>query len=61
MSQRIKASREALEQAFHKVTESDLSACGAARSGGGYATNPEQPNPETSRDDTIDGEYYEQP
>ncbi len=62
--ERIKASREALMSAFHKVTEQIYRPAGAgAGSGGGYDTNPEQPNPnqETTRDDTIDGEYYEQP
>ncbi len=62
--ERIKASREALMSAFHKVTEQIYRPAGAgAGSGGGYDTNPEQPNPnqETARDDTIDGEYYEQP
>ncbi len=62
--ERIKASREALMSAFHKVTEQIYRPAGAgAGSGGGYETNPEQPNPnqETTRDDTIDGEYYEQP
>jgi molecular chaperone DnaK len=64
--ERIKASREALMSAFHKVTEQIYRPAGAgAGSGGGYDTNPEQPNAnqdqETTRDDTIDGEYYEQP
>jgi len=62
--ERIKASREALMSAFHKVTEQIYRPAGAgAGSGGGYDTNPEQPKPnqETTRDDTIDGEYYEQP
>lgn len=62
--ERIKASREALMSAFHKVTEQIYRPAGAgAGSGGGYDTNPEQPNPnqEPTRDDAVDGEYYEQP
>jgi molecular chaperone DnaK len=60
--ERIKASREALMQAFHKVTEQIYRPAGAgAGTGSGYAGSSDQPNPDTTRDDTIDGEYYEQP
>lgn len=60
--ERIKASREALMQAFHKVTEQIYRPAGAgAGTGGGYGGSSEQPNQDTTRDDTIDGEYYEQP
>ena len=61
---RIKASREALMQAFHKVTEQIYRPAGAgAGSGGGYSSDSgsDQSNQDTMRDDTIDGEYYEQP
>ncbi len=59
---RIKASREALMQAFHKVTEQIYRPAGAgAGTGGGYGGSSDQPNQDTTRDDTIDGEYYEQP
>jgi len=56
---RIKASREALEQAFYKVTES------VYRSGAAEATDGANPNfgggtdQEAPRDDTIEGEYKE--
>jgi len=59
---RIKASREALEQAFYKVTES-IYRPGAA--GATDGANPDfggasgQPDQESSRDDTIEGEYKE--
>jgi molecular chaperone DnaK len=59
---RIKASREALEQAFYKVTES-IYRPGAA--GATDGANPDfgggsgQPGQETPRDDTIEGEYKE--
>ena len=56
---RIKASREALEQAFYKVTES------VYRSGAAEATDGANPNfgggtdQEAPHDDTIEGEYKE--
>jgi len=58
---RIKESREALMQAFHKVTESIYRQSGAgAGSGADYGTGPEQPGQETPpRDDTIEGEFQE--
>jgi hypothetical protein len=47
--------------AFHKVTEQIYRPAGAgAGTGGGYGAGPDEPNQDTSRDDTIDGEYYEQ-
>ena len=61
---RIKAAREALMQAFHKVTEQIYRPAGAgAGTGGGYGSSgsSDEPNQDTTRDDTIDGEYYEQP
>jgi len=62
---RIKASREALEQAFYKVTESIYRPGAAGATDGanpdfGGASGPSgQPDQETSRDDTIEGEYKE--
>ena len=58
---RIKESREALMQAFHKVTESIYRQSGAgAGSGADYSTGPEHPDQETPpRDDTIEGEFQE--
>ena len=58
---RIKESREALMQAFHKVTESIYRQSGAgAGSGADYGAGPEQPDQETPpRDDTIEGEFQE--
>jgi len=54
---RIKESREALMQAFHKVTESIYRQSGA---GAGSGAGPEQPGQETPpRDDTIEGEFQE--
>ncbi|HLZ60731.1 MAG TPA: molecular chaperone DnaK [Ktedonosporobacter sp.] len=62
---RIKAAREALEQAFNKLSEEVYrqgSAAGAGASGasgsdfGGSSSNDENPG---SRDDTIEGEYKE--
>ena len=56
---RIRASREALEQAFYRVTES------VYRSGAAEATDGANPHfgggtdQETPRDDTIEGEYKE--
>jgi molecular chaperone DnaK len=59
--ERIKSAREALMSAFHKVTEQIYRPAGAgAGTGGGYGAGPDEPNQDTSRDDTIDGEYYEQ-
>jgi len=57
---RIKASREALMQAFHKVTESIYRPAGAgAGSGAGpdYGSGPSNEGP--SGDDTVEGEYKE--
>src|SRR6266705_1119094 len=57
---RIKASREALMQAFHKVTESLYRPAGAgAGSGAGpdYGSGPSNEGP--SGDDTVEGEYKE--
>src|SRR2546425_624454 len=58
---RIKESREALMQAFHKVTESIYRQSGAgAGTGANYGSGPEQPNQGTPpRDDTIEGEFQE--
>jgi molecular chaperone DnaK len=57
---RIKASREALMQAFHKVTESIYRPAGAgAGTGAGpdYGSGPSNEGP--SGDDTVEGEYKE--
>jgi len=57
---RIKASREALMQAFHKVTESIYRPAGAgAGTGAGpdYGSGPSNEAP--SGDDTVEGEYKE--
>jgi len=57
---RIKASREALMQAFHKVTESIYRPAGAgAGTGAGpdYGSGPSHEGP--SGDDTVEGEYKE--
>ena len=58
---RIKESREALMQAFHKVTESIYrqSGTGAGADSGSYESGPEQPGQEPPRDDTIEGEFQE--
>ncbi len=54
---RIKAAREALDQSFHKVSESIYRQAGAP--GGDYgAPNPEGPGSAPS-DDTIEGEFKE--
>ena len=56
---RIKESREALMQAFHKVTESIYRQSGAGTAAD-YGSGPEQPNQGTPpRDDTIEGEFQE--
>jgi molecular chaperone DnaK len=57
---RIKAAREALEQAFYRVSESMYRQPGAAP-GGDYAggAQPEGEAGAGSRDDTIEGEYKE--
>src|SRR5436853_3729607 len=58
---RIKESREALMQAFHKVTEAIYRQSGpAGGTGADYGSGPEQPDQETPpRDDTIEGEFQE--
>jgi molecular chaperone DnaK len=57
---RIKSAREALEQAFYRVSESMYQQQGAAP-GGDYAggAQPEGEAGAGSRDDTIEGEYKE--
>lgn len=55
---RIKAAREALEQSFHKISETIYRQSGGAP-GGDYST-PEQETPGSGpSDDTIEGEYKE--
>src|SRR5205085_6157310 len=57
---RIKASREALMEAFHKVTEALYRQSGAgAGAGANYGSGPEQPNQDTPHDDTIEGDFQE--
>jgi len=56
---RIKASREALMEAFHKVTESLYRQSGAGAGAGAYSGGPEQPNQDTPHDDTIEGDFQE--
>ncbi|MDQ2716715.1 MAG: molecular chaperone DnaK [Chloroflexota bacterium] len=61
---RIKASREALEQSFHRISESIYRQAGAGAPGGnpdfggGTPPNEEQAEP-GPHDDTIEGEYKE--
>ncbi|GAC1299814.1 MAG: molecular chaperone DnaK [Ktedonobacteraceae bacterium] len=60
--ERIKASREALMQAFHKVTESIYRPAGAgAGTGAGpdFGSGPGPSDQGPSGDDTIEGEYKE--
>jgi molecular chaperone DnaK len=58
---RIKSAREALEQAFYRVSESMYQQQGAAAPGGDYAggAQPEGEAGAGTRDDTIEGEYKE--
>ncbi|QBD79311.1 molecular chaperone DnaK [Ktedonosporobacter rubrisoli] len=58
---RIKSAREALEQAFYKISESIYTQGAGAGAGAGADFNSAQPeeNQGGSKDDTIEGEYKE--
>src|SRR5437588_7260539 len=61
---RIKSSREALEQSFHRISESIYrqAGAGAGNPGGDFGGGAEQGNPSEEggpHDDTIEGEYKE--
>jgi molecular chaperone DnaK len=60
--ERIKSSREALEQAFYRLSESIYRQPGEPSGAGDYSGAGEQPSSGSSdrpRDDTIEGEYKE--
>ncbi len=59
---RIKSSREALEQAFYKISESIYRQSGGEGTPGadfGAGTGSTEPGQSSARDDTIEGEYKE--
>jgi molecular chaperone DnaK len=58
---KIKAAREALEQAFYKASESIYRQTGAgAGAGGEFSGDPQPTDPgQSAQDDTIEGEYKE--
>jgi molecular chaperone DnaK len=60
--ERIKSSRESLEQSFHKISEMIYSQAGAASAPGadfGDSTQDAPPEQGAPNDDTIEGEYKE--
>ena len=58
--ERIKSSREALQQSFYKISEQIYSAMGTDGGAGAAPTTDGARNPQRG-DDVVDGEYNEKP